>query len=141
MENTRSGASTQGKIIGSDPHRTAEGPGPEIMSADTLEGNDVRNPQGEDLGKIEHIMIDVLNGRVAYAVLSFGGVFGIGDKLFAIPWTALQLDTDNKCFVLSTSKDRLKQAEGFDKDHWPSMADQRWATGVHQFYSARPYWE
>jgi PRC-barrel domain len=111
------------------------------MAADTLENEKVVNPQGEDLGQVEHIMIDVPGGRVAYAVLSFGGFLGMGDKLFAIPWNALQLDTDNKCFVLPVSQEQLKRAEGFDKDHWPSMADQRWAVGVHEFYGVRPYWE
>ena len=141
METGRSETTTHGKIIGSPQRWYNDGPGPRIMAADTLEGNKVRNPQGEDLGNIEHIMIDVPIGRVAYAVLSFGGLFGIGDKLFAIPWAALQLDTDNKCFVLSTPKEKLKQAEGFDKDRWPSMADQRWALGVHEFYGTRPYWD
>lgn len=139
MATVRTG--TKGKIVGTPKRWNGDGPGPRIMAADTLEGDKVMNPQGEDLGDIEHIMIDVPSGRVAYAVLSFGGLFGIGDKLFAIPWSALQLDTDNKCFVLSTPKEKLKQAQGFDQDHWPSMADQRWAVGLHEFYSARPYWE
>jgi PRC-barrel domain len=111
------------------------------MAADTLEGDDVVNAQGEDLGVIKSIMIDVPSGRVAYAVLSSGGFLGIGDKLFAIPWNALTLDADNKCFVLNIDKERLKNAPGFDKDHWPSMADQRWATEVHSYYQTRPYWE
>jgi len=111
------------------------------MAADTLEGDDVVNAQGEHLGVIKSIMIDVPSGRVAYAVLSSGGFLGIGDKLFAIPWNALTLDADNKCFVLNIDKERLKNAPGFDKDHWPSMADQRWATEVHSYYQTRPYWE
>jgi hypothetical protein len=86
-------------------------------------------------------MLDVPSGRVAYAVLSSGGFLGIGDKLFAIPWSALTLDADNKCFILNIDKERLKNAPGFDKDHWPSMADQRWATEVHSYYQRRPYWE
>ena len=141
METARTDASRQGKIIGTRHLRTSEGPGPRIMAADSLENTNVENPQGENLGQLEHIMLDVVAGRIAYAVLSFGGVFGIGEKLFAIPWTALQMDTDNKRFVLDVPKERLKQAEGFDKDHWPSMADQRWARGLHEFYGAPLYWE
>jgi sporulation protein YlmC with PRC-barrel domain len=121
------------------PHHS--GPGPEIMAADTLEGNTVKNPAGENLGEIEHIMLDVPSGRIAYAVLSFGGVFGIGDKLFAIPWSALTLDTREKCFRLNADKDRLKNAPGFDKDHWPFMADKTWAREVHSYYGFRPYWD
>jgi len=117
------------------------GPGPRVMAADTLEGDDVRNDADEKLGELTHIMIDVPTGRVAYGVLSVGGLLGIGDKLFAIPWSALKLDPEQHGFRLSISKDRLKDAPGFDKDAWPSMADQRWATDIHRYYSARPYWD
>ena len=116
------------------------GPGPQVMAADTLTGDEVRNGADEKLGEITDIMLDVPTGRVAYAVMSVGGVLGIGNKLFAIPWSAMQLDTDSKCFRLNVAKERFDQAPGFDKDHWPSMADQRWAEDVHAFYEARPYW-
>lgn len=120
---------------------TSEGPGPKVMAADTLEGDEVRNPAGEDLGTIDHIMIDVPTGRVAYAVLSFGGFLGLGDKLFAVPWHALRLDPVQKCFILETTKERLKQAPGFDKDHWPTFADEQWARSIHSYYQSKPYWE
>ena len=117
------------------------GPGPRVMAAGTLEGDEVVNAAGEKLGTLNDIMVDVPTGRVAYAVLSSGGLFGIGDKLFAIPWHALTLDAENKRFILDVSKDTLEQAPGFDKDHWPSMADDSWARAVHGYYKARPYWE
>ncbi len=102
------------------------------MDAATLDGDNVVNSAGEDIGKIEAIMLDVAAGRIAYAVLSFGGFFGIGSKLFAIPWSALTLDAAEKRFLLDISKERLESAPGFDKDHWPAMADRRWATEVHR---------
>src|SRR5205823_4422826 len=77
---------------------TSEGPGPKVMAADTLQGDSVYNGADEKLGEVTDIMIDVPTGRVAYAVMSVGGVLGVGDKLFAIPWQALKLDTENKCF-------------------------------------------
>ncbi len=117
------------------------GPGPRIMAAGTLEGDDVRNDADEKLGDLTHIMIDVPTGRVAYGVLSVGGFLGLGDRLFAIPWSALRLDTENHGFRLNLSKEQLKDAPGFDKDAWPSMADQRWATDIHKYYNARPYWD
>lgn len=110
------------------------------MAADTLEGDTVVNSQDEKLGEITDIMIDVQSGQVAYAVLSCGGFMGIGDKLFAIPWGALTLDADQKQFILDIDKERLKAAPGFDKDHWPSMADSRWANEVHDYYGQRKYW-
>ena len=134
------GATTGAEIIGKGA-QSAEGPGPQVMDADTLTGDSVVNASGEDLGKIEAIMLDVASGRIAYAVLSFGGFLGMGDKLFALPWSSLTLDTDNKCFVLDVPKERLENAPGFDKDHWPSMADRTWANDLHSYYNARPYWD
>lgn len=118
-----------------------KGPGPRVMAADTLHGDDVRNDADEKLGELSHIMIDVPTGRVAYGVLSVGGFLGLGDKLFAIPWSAMRLDPAEHCFRLNVSKEQLKAAPGFDKDSWPSMADQRWAEQVHSYYHAQPYWD
>lgn len=67
-------------------------------------------------------------------MLAFGGVLGMGDKLFAVPWRALSLGTVNKRFTLDIAKETLKDDPGFDKDRWPSMADATWAAGVHKFY-------
>lgn len=116
-----------------------DGPGPEVMGADTLVGNDVYNLKDEDLGDIKEIMLDMRSGKVNYAVLSFGGFLGLNDKLFAVPWDALTLDTKNKRFVLDVDKDQLKDAPGFDKDKWPDMADQSWATKIHNYYGTKPY--
>jgi sporulation protein YlmC with PRC-barrel domain len=108
--------------------------GPELMGANTLLGNDVYNKDGEDLGHIKEFMIEMATGQVAYAVLSFGGILGLRDKLFAVPWQALMLDTNKKRFTLDVPKSALKDAPGFDKAHWPSMADEAWAVSVHKFY-------
>ena len=114
--------------------KNGDGPGPRLMGADTLIGNDVYNTRDEDLGDIKEIMLDMQSGKVAYAVLTFGGFLGMGEKLFAVPWEALTLDTANHRFTLDIDKERLKDAPGFDKDHWPAMADTTWAAGVHKFY-------
>lgn len=117
----------------------SDGPGPQLMGADTLIGNDVYNQDDEDLGDIKEIMLDMSTGKVAYAVLSFGGVLGMGEKLFAVPWDALQLDTENERFTLNVDKERLESAPGFDKDHWPNMADQSWVNEIHTYYGTQPY--
>ena len=111
------------------------------MSASTLNGDKVVNQAGEDLGKIDDIMIDTPTGRVVYAVLSFGGFLGLGDKLFAIPWSRLSLDEDRKVFILNIDRATLEKAPGFDKDNWPDMADRAWGSQVHTYYNSRPYWE
>ena len=117
---------------------TSAGPGPTLMGADTLIGDGVVNAAEEDLGDIKEIMLDMQTGQVAYAVLAFGGFLGVGEKLFAVPWQALHLDTVNKRFVLNVDKDRLKSAPGFDKDAWPDMSDMNWASGIHSFYGTDP---
>lgn len=118
---------------------TGTGPGPELMGANTLTGNDVYNAAGEDLGDIKEFMLDMHSGHVAYAVLSFGGFMGMGDKLFAVPWSALTLDTVNKRFTLNVDKSRLEEAPGFDQDQWPNMADPAWAKSIHSYYGTKPY--
>ena len=116
-----------------------QGPGPELMGADTLLGNDVYNLKDEDLGDIKEIMLDMRTGRVSYAVLSFGGFLGMGEKLFAVPWSALTLDTVNKRFTLDADKERLETAPGFDADSWPNMADTTWEKTIHDYYGTQPY--
>ncbi len=129
------------RIIPDPEDRAADGPGPQLMSAGTLTGDKVVNTRNDALGKIEEIMLDVPSGRIAYAVMSSGGILGVGNKLFAIPWQALQLDTRNECFVLDIDTEQLENAPGFNQDHWPSMADPQWAASVHAYYGRRPYWE
>ncbi|QYF92094.1 PRC-barrel domain-containing protein [Massilia sp. PAMC28688] len=114
--------------------KMGDGPGPALMGADTLIGDNVVNAQDENLGDIKEIMLDMRTGQVAYAVLAFGGFLGLGEKLFAVPWQALQLDTVNKRFVLNVDKDRLQNAPGFDPDAWPDMSDMGWSSQVHAFY-------
>ena len=113
---------------------SSECPGPTLMGADTLVGCDVYNTEGEDLGDIKDIMLNVFDGKVNYAVLEFGGFLGMGEKLFAVPWDALKLDSENKRFTLNIDKERLENVPGFDKDHWPNMADETWAEEIHAYY-------
>ena len=107
---------------------------PKLLSASSIIGDEVRNRADEDLGKIEDLMIDTRDGRVAYAVLSFGGLMDIGDKLFAVPMEALRLDNAEKCFLLDKPKEELKNAPGFDKDEWPDTASPVWQQKVHTYY-------
>ena len=125
------------KITKTDPDKRYR----RVLSASTLAGDSVRNPAGEDLGKIDELMIDIPSGRVAYAVLSFGGFLGMGDKLFAVPWNALKVDEDEKCFVLNVDKRRIEQAPGFDKSNWPDMSDPSFGTQLNDYYQVRPNYE
>ena len=111
-----------------------KGPGPELMGAETLIGNHVHNLKNEHLGEIKEIMLDMRTGKVAYAVMSSGGVLSLGERLFAVPWEALKLDTVHKRFTMDVEKDRIENAPGFDTDNWPNMAEQQWANQIHSYY-------
>ena len=107
-----------------------------FLSASTLIGAQVRNPQDESLGDLKDAMIDTASGKIAYGVLSFGGVLGVGNKLFAVPWDSFRVDPEKERLVLDVSKDRLKDAPGFDADHWPNFADPNVAGEVDRHYAA-----
>jgi sporulation protein YlmC with PRC-barrel domain len=105
-----------------------------VLGAGTLTGDRVRNNAGDDLGKIEEIMIDVESGRVAYAVLSFGGFLGIGDKLFMVPWGAITVDQSAHEFVLDVRREQLERAPGFDKNNWPDMTDAGYGLEIDSYW-------
>ena len=111
-----------------------KGPGPELMGSGTLTGEHVHNTKDEHLGDIKEFMLDMRTGRIAYAVMSVGGVFSLGEKLFAVPFNALKLDTVNQVFILNVEKDRFENAPGFDSDNWPDMADPTWVDNIHTYY-------
>jgi len=112
-----------------------------VLAASDVIGDCVRNPAGESLGIIEQIMLDVPDGRIAYGVLSFGGFLGVGDKLFAVPWSALKFDAERQEFVLDVDRRTLENAPGFNKHHFPDMADPSFKTAIHDYYGQDPAWE
>jgi sporulation protein YlmC with PRC-barrel domain len=111
------------------------------MSASTLIGDRVMNAEGEHLGNMKEIMLDVDSGRVAYAVLDFGGFLGAGDKFFAVPWRAFSVDEANHRLILNVDKETLRSAEGFDKNDWPDTSNPEWGRRIHQHYGYSPYWD
>jgi hypothetical protein len=112
-----------------------------LIKGSTFIGADVENPQGQDLGDIKDVVLDRESGRVVYAVVSFGGFLGMGEKLFAVPWGAFaQPRADKDKFVLDVDKDRLKNAPGFDSNNWPQMASREWVTNLYAYYHVPPYW-
>jgi sporulation protein YlmC with PRC-barrel domain len=112
---------------------------PLFLPASTIKGEKVTNMAGEDLGKIDDIMIDQENGKIAYAVISFGGFLGMGDKQFAIPWEAISEGQEGYAFTLKVNKEILEKSEGFDKAKLPLTRDQ--LTKTYAYYGNKPYWE
>jgi sporulation protein YlmC with PRC-barrel domain len=111
------------------------------VKASSMIGTDVVDPKGESLGDVKEVVIDPSSGKVAYAVVSFGGFLSMGEKLFAIPFSAFKYDVKENEYVLDITKERLKAAPGFDADHWPSMSEEKWNRDVYKYYERSPYWE
>jgi sporulation protein YlmC with PRC-barrel domain len=99
-----------------------------VYRASTIKGMGVYNREGERVGTVDELVIDVEKGQVVYAAMSVGGFLGVGDKLFAIPWRefTLEVGEDGKFFRVDITKEKLQKAEGFDKDAWPNVADPKW---------------
>jgi sporulation protein YlmC with PRC-barrel domain len=89
------------------------------LTASSIIGDKVHNEEGEHMGDIMDIMIDITTGKIEYFVIEFGGFLGIGVKYFAIPWGLLRVDAEKHAFVFNQKRKSLEEAPGFDKDHWP----------------------
>ncbi|MPZ52296.1 MAG: PRC-barrel domain containing protein [Acidimicrobiia bacterium] len=113
---------------------------PAILSASTLGGDKIVGPEGHDLGTLKDLMIDTTHSEVAYAVMSRGGVAGLGEKLFAVPWALLTVDGDNKQLVLNVDPEVLDNSPGFDSDNWPQFNDAEWGRSVYDHFGVDPYW-
>jgi PRC-barrel domain. len=111
---------------------------PDFLSAGALKGSKVINKAGENIGEIKRLIIDLADGRIAYAVLSFGGILVKENKLFAIPWEPLTLKINEHVFVLDISRDVLEKAESFDKDRLPLTREE--LTSAYTYYGYWPYW-
>ena len=115
-----------------------------ILDSSQIVGTKVENPKGENLGKIEGLMLDLNESRILYAVLSFGGFLGMGDKLFPVPVEAMMFRYNDKggvekC-IFDIDKDRLKDAPGYEKGNLPSWSDRTFASDVYNHYGTTPYW-
>ena len=112
-----------------------------LLRSSTLFSYRVKSPQGEDLGKVEEVMIDMEVKRIAYAVLSFGGFWGLGDKWVPVPWDALTFKPDEKVLILNIEKEKLQKAPNFEKTTLPELANREWGAVIHTYYGYPPYWE
>ncbi|MCC5792273.1 MAG: PRC-barrel domain-containing protein [Legionellaceae bacterium] len=108
-----------------------------LVRTHNVVGIDVQNAQDENLGKIEDLVLNKQTGHVEYVVLSFGGFLGMGDKLFALPWSIFSFDDSKDCFIINVEKEKLKNSPGFDKDQWPNMSDEKWGSSIHSYYGTK----
>jgi sporulation protein YlmC with PRC-barrel domain len=113
---------------------------PAVYKASEVIGMKVHNRQAESIGEIEDIVVEPLRGDIRYAVVGVGGFLGIGERYIAVPWPALSYDASKKELILDVTKEQVEAAPGFDKDHWPDFANEKWGGDVHRYYNQQPYW-
>ena len=111
-----------------------------LVGSDSIEGTAVRRSDGNRVGTIERLMIDRTSGRVAYAVMSFGGVLGLGEEYMTLPWTSLKYSPDLDAFALDVSDDQLRDAPRRTSRGDDPAVDRAWEEEVHRYYNATPYW-
>lgn len=117
-----------------------------ILRGKDLMGLNVYGENDEKVGDIQDLVIDPAQGKIRYAVLSFGGFLGMGDKYFAVPWSDLEFVSkgttgsgtikEDHC-ILAVNKEDLRNAPGFDKSNWPNFADRNWSINVDKYYNER----
>jgi sporulation protein YlmC with PRC-barrel domain len=119
-----------------------EGPVPNIpvkrLTATSIIGDKVENAEGENLGRIDNLMVNLRTGQVEYVVLQFGSFLGMGGKLFAIPFSELTLDPSRELFILNRDKDYLKNMPGFDQAHWPDTNEHVYFADVDNYWGTTP---
>ncbi|MCA3781034.1 MAG: PRC-barrel domain-containing protein [Burkholderia sp.] len=116
---------------------TGDEPGHMVTTADALKGSRIIASDGEEIGIVFDIVLDLHHCRIAYVVASSGAA---GGMLCAIPWNALKYDTGDQCFHLDVSGTHVKGSPGFDDEHWPVMMQSQWGLSLHQYYNRTPYW-
>jgi len=104
-----------------------------LISSEKVEGTAVYNREGEKLGSIHHFMVGKRNGRVEYAVLSFGGLFGIGGRFYPLPWDALDYETDQGGYVVDLDKEKIENAPYYESGREPEF-NRPYGEGVYGYY-------
>ncbi len=111
-----------------------------LISAEKVIGTNVYNTAGDSLGNINDVMIDKKSGRIAYAVMSFGGFLGMGERYHPLPWPTLKYDTRQGGYVVGLTKEQLEQAPTYAADETPAWGDRAYEQRIHDYYRAQPYW-
>ena len=112
-----------------------------LIAADKVEGTAVYDLHSNKVGTIETLMIDKLSGKVAYAVLSFGGFLGIGERYHPLPWSVLRYSTEHGGYVVDVDKKTLEKAPTYGPNEMPNYGDREWAQRLHDYYRAQVYWD
>lgn len=110
-----------------------------LIASNRVEGTAVYNREGEKLGRIESFMVDKRSGQAEYAVMSFGGLFGLGHDHYPLPWNVLEFDPDKGGYVVNLDKEKLKEGPNFRAGEEPEF-DRDYGRRVYDYYGAIYTW-
>ena len=113
---------------------------PRLIASTKVAGTSVYNLAGDDLGAIHDVMIDKVSGKVAYAVMAFGGFLGLGEEYHPLPWSLLRYDMDRGGYVVNLDKQQLEGAPAFSEESEPRWGDRAYDEKVYGYYKEPPYW-
>lgn len=105
----------------------------DLIASEKVEGTAVYNRDGERLGTIKNFMVGKRDGRVRYAVLSFGGLFGMGERFHPLPWDVLTYDTDKGGYVVDLDKEILRNSPSYERGSEPTY-DRTYGEQVYGYY-------
>ena len=112
-----------------------------LIAADQVQGTTIYNPNGDNLGSVEDVMIDKVTGKIAYAVVGFGGFLGIGNRHYPLPWEKLSYDPSMGGYVVDLDRSVLEGAPSYADNDAVAWNDRAWDEQVYDYYGARPYWD
>jgi sporulation protein YlmC with PRC-barrel domain len=111
-----------------------------LISASKVSGASVYNRTGESIGQIHDVMVDKVSGKVAYAILSFGGFLGMGESYHPLPWSLLRYDPGMTGYVVNLSKEKLQSGPSYATDADPGWGNRAYDEKVHGYYGTPPFW-
>jgi sporulation protein YlmC with PRC-barrel domain len=116
-------------------------PSPRFIATSKLERYDLVNERGQDLGQVQNFVVDMLTGRIAFVIVAFGGMLGISDRWFAMPWDIMTWSPDKKKFVMDMPTKILETAPGMHKEKWVEDINSDWLAKCYLHYGLAPYWD
>ena len=108
-----------------------------LLATDDIDGTSVLSETGEKLGEMERLVLDAVNGRIAYAVVAFGGVMGLGKSSYSIPWDSMRFSVDDRVFVTAITRQQIETAPDRPEDWY---RDRDWEEKTFAHFGATPYW-
>ena len=111
-----------------------------LAKEDDIRGRDVKDVGGEDLGKVDDLLVDTAEEKVRFLVVGSGGFLGLGEDFYTLPWSVLRFEPQQDAYVVDISEEQLRAAPARTPEGTDPAADGAWEEQIHRYYDAAPYW-